>query len=290
VIAEWEYKGSGLEELDEPTEKQLSPSWSGKNSGTATHPSLSVSPSRRLGPGTWLDSSSGYYWLFGGQGATASANQTTHINYLSDLWVYGAPSPTNPTPNDTHSQDPYWRLVYRPTENDGDSPLSANPENLLFPLLCGSGHSGHLSLFKGQNWGSEKSTESSNSLFNEDSVMWVSDIPKGFKEIPSSSVKSVGGGGNGCNWQMSSKRRSCNGTQELLWTSYICCDAVRFQKILSDNNNNNNSNNFLYLKASLLFDFSVSRMGTRHLIFVPNSPKNLSSGAMRILSWLSSSM
>lgn len=80
-VAEWEYLGSGLAELDTPSEKtpQLSPSSFHK---FAFADPYNLSPSRRIGPATWLDVTNGNWWLFGGQGPTT--NQSAPVNYLSE--------------------------------------------------------------------------------------------------------------------------------------------------------------------------------------------------------------
>ncbi|OXA57599.1 hypothetical protein Fcan01_08142 [Folsomia candida] len=234
-VAEWEYLGSGLAELDTPSEKtpQLSPSSFHK---FAFADPYNLSPSRRIGPATWLDVTNGNWWLFGGQGPTT--NQSAPVNYLSDLWVYAPPPsfPKGSTPADR--DDPsHWKLVYRP-ENDGDGPLSVHQEDVVFPLMCGSESSGHLALFKGgQNWAggantASSATDNNNALFSEDGVVWVSDIPKSFKALPRKRGVKSGGDGSGCRRTGGGRRRSsCNSTMAaeeeggLQWTSYICCDA-----------------------------------------------------------------
>jgi len=232
-FAEWEYEPvfklneeeieSTLERLSSPTGDLSSSMKPSANSNTF--------PSARVGAGTWLDAN-GFWWLFGGQGpspqiqdednsSSSSSSHVKSIQFLGDLWKYGPLS-------SSHSR---WEPIYNPREATDESFMSSSyPDNLGFPLLCGSDQYKHLGLFGGPNSpGNEVSTESNNvihgqfesaeqkladSSFMEDNAVWLFDIPTVLEE-------------NG------TKKEECDGTQGMEckrpsgagWTSYVCCDA-----------------------------------------------------------------
>ncbi|CAL8143750.1 unnamed protein product [Orchesella dallaii] len=236
--AEWEYDGPVFDDdIPSTTKRTYEPK---EKSKQINHNPV---PPRRVGPGTWHDVT-GNWWLFGGQGPSATQQRSVAdeskiaTHFLSDLWVYTPQEDetSSPTAAFTPSKQSSWKLVFRP-EGNSENPYSSYPENVDFPLLCGSKNRRHLALYGGHKSNSRASAEaSSNSPFSEDNVVWMYDIPRAFQLLRASSESGrsgdggVGGDDGGkenqkreCNWPS-----SCNGTEqkvEGLWTSYVCCDA-----------------------------------------------------------------